>query len=111
MRHETLTHGPPPAVSSAATRRSLIVSLCACDQGGGAGQALMWTGLRWGAYVGGAGLLFLVARRLGFRRCAPQDPLALRSLLGLMSRGGCRLIFIVSTLLLLRSGTTGFIML
>jgi len=28
-----------------------------------------------------------------------------------MSRGGCRLIFIVSTLLLLRSGTTGFIML
>jgi len=68
-----------------------------------------------GAQVGGVcgwrGAAVPSRKKIGFPKVRAADPLALRSLLGLMSRGGCRLIFIVSTLLLLRSGTTGFIML
>jgi hypothetical protein len=55
----------------------------------GGAQQLLWTGLKVGAVVGGGGLALLLVRRLGIRR----------------------LISIITILVLLRSGTAGFIML
>ena len=52
-------------------------------------QQLLWTGLKVGAVVAGGGLAVMLLRRLGIRR----------------------LVTIITVLVLLRSGTTGFILL
>ena len=56
---------------------------------GNGAQQLLWTGLKLGGMLTGGGLALLLLRRLGIRR----------------------LVTIITVLVLLRSGTTGFIVL